>query len=79
MPIKNGYEACQNIRGLFNNRKLFKLKSSSLVTSNNETKQVLHQPVMVAASSLVNEVVLTETQKVGFDLTLSIPVTKVMI
>jgi len=75
MPIQNGYEACKNIINVFNDRKLFKLKKNK----KGQSRELIAKPVMIAASSLVNDDVVRDCEKVGFVLTLSIPITPEMI
>ena len=72
MPISDGYDACKNILGLFNERKLFKIKTNQ--SSFSETvREYKIKPIMVAASSFVNDEVMVNTNAAGFDRTLTVP------
>ena len=62
MPISDGYEACQKIRKLFEEKKLL-----------NINKQMV-PPYILASSSFINKDTIRKTNNAGFDQAVECPI-----
>ena len=73
MPISNGYEACKNILKLFSDKKIFGGNFSPGMSGKNLKEDLELKPIMVAASAYVDDQVIEDTKKAGFDLVAAVP------
>ena len=63
MPISDGYETCQKIRNLFDDKKLL-----------NINKQMV-PPYIVACTSFIDRDTIRKTNNAGFDQAVECPIT----
>ena len=71
MPISDGYEACKNILNLYSDNMIFKKNKPMKNENKRNDSELIHtkdlKPVIVACTSYVDQEVISNTKKTGFN------------